>query len=277
MEETTATDAKARDDESGAALDTAGALADADHDVRRIVQAASRELLDQGAKATLLTGSQAQGRAGPHSDIDIFAIGEGPTERLELRESRLVGLYWFTPEEIRQRMYRPGSALVAVFGLRRAVPVDDPSGIAAELKREAEEWSWDNIASQADDWVCDQLVGWVEYVQKLATSLERGRELDACALRAETALRMGQVLAVHRRVNAESENGLWETIAEAGGRAWRDAQERAFAVDGEDVRTSSSAALALFAFLAEEVEELFDDRQRDVVRHALTIAEPWRS
>ncbi|MDP8911402.1 MAG: nucleotidyltransferase domain-containing protein, partial [Actinomycetota bacterium] len=227
---------------------TTGALADdgplgGNDEIRRLVRTVSDELIEQGAKATVLTGSHARGEASPHSDIDIFAIGEGPTEFLELREGRLVGTYWFTSEEIRQRMYEPGRALVAVFGWRQAVVIADPSGIAAELKRDAEEWSWERVDRQADAWVCDELAGWIEYVQKLATSLERGRDLDACALRANTALRMAQVLAVHKRITSESENGLWETIADAGGPEWRAALEQALAKNGEDVRTSSTAAL----------------------------------
>jgi hypothetical protein len=248
-----------------------------DDSIQRLVESLSKRLLEQGAKATALVGSHARGAATEYSDIDVFALGEGPHEWLERVDGRLVAVYWWTTEEARQRMIKPDSALLAVGGWATAVVLDDPYGIAAELQAEARDWSWDKLAGEADAWVADKTVGWAEYVQKLVGALESGRTLDVCAIRAELALRLCEVLAVHRRVATDSENGLWETVAEAGGPEWRSAQERAFGVHGGDVQETAAGALELVELLAREVEPLVDDRQRAVIDHAVDAARRWRT
>jgi len=236
----------------------------------------SRRLLDQGAKAIVLTGSHARVTARPHSDIDLFAIGDGPNPRLEWVDDRFVGVYWFTPDEVRQRMTHPASALFAVWGWRDGLIVDDPHGIAAELQREAHDWTWDKIGAEADAWVAERLEVYAEYAQKLVGALDNERELDACALRSQLALGLADVCAVRHRLTAESENGFWETVADADGADWRAAQERAFAKNGESVADSAAGALTMFALLAEGSGRLLDDRQRVVVENALKTSARWR-
>lgn len=114
-------------------------------------------------------------------------------------------------------MSEPASALIAVFGWRDAVLLDDPTGVGAELQAEARAWSWEKIERKADAWAADQLVGLAEYLPKLMGALEEDRLLDAAAIRADLARRLGEVGAVVHRVTSESENGLWQAVAEAGG------------------------------------------------------------
>ena len=247
-------------------------LEELEPDVRQVVDRVTSRLLEQGAKAVVLTGSTARGRAGPQSDVDFFAIGDGPSERHQLVEGRMVGVHWFSPEDARQRLADPSRAMIAAFGWRNAIVVADPTGVGDELRREAEEWSWEKIEKEADAWVCDELVAWAEYIGKLASALEGGRVLDACAIRAETAVRLGRLVAVTRRITSESENGFWETIASAAGPEWRDALTQALACDGEDVETSAAAAIRLFALLAGDVRERLEQQQLEVVEHALGIA-----
>jgi predicted nucleotidyltransferase len=242
-------------------------LADVDPDVSRIVERVTATLLEQGAKATLLTGSHARGRARPDSDIDLFAVGDGPRERFEMIDGRLVSVHWWTPEDARQRMHTPATAFVSVSGWRDAVVVADPFGVAEELRREAREWNWDKIAGEADAWVCDQLVGWAEYVVKLVAAREAGRDLDAAALRAESAVKLAQLLAVRLRIETQSENGLWETIAEAGGDDYRAALAGSLVGDND---AGLEAAVRLFELLVDDVRPLLDDAQRAVVDHALS-------
>lgn len=241
--------------------------------VQALIEELSRDLVALGAKATLVTGSQARGRAGPHSDIDIFVVGEGPHEWFEKRGDRLVSIHWWTPEQARQRMSNPATAFVAALGWRDAVIIDDPTGIGAELQREAQDWTWEKLDREADSWVAEQLTGWAEYVQKLIGALDSGRELDAAALRSQLVIRLCEVLAVHRRLTSESENGLWETIADAGGPDWRAALESAFGVKGGDSREAAAGAMRLFAVLADDADRLLDERQRTVVRHVLAATD----
>ena len=244
-------------------------LDDVDAEVVRIVRRVSATLLEQGAKATLLTGSHARGRARPDSDIDLFAIGDGPRERFEVIDGRLASVHWWTPETARQRMQTPATAFVAALGWRDAIIVDDPLGVGEELRREAHEWSWDKISGEADAWVCDELVGWAEYVIKLVAARESGRALDAGALRAETVVKLAQLLAVRLRIETQSENGLWETLAERGGPEIRKPLEAALAGERD---AAFAGTIRLFELLAEDVRDLLDDAQRAVVEHAFAAA-----
>ncbi|MDQ3777708.1 MAG: nucleotidyltransferase domain-containing protein [Actinomycetota bacterium] len=242
-----------------------------DEEIRALAAAVSARLVEQGAKATLLTGSHARGHARPDSDIDIFAVGDGPSGWMELVDSRLVAVYWWSPEEIRRRMLNPEEALLAVRSWREGALLDDPTGVGAELQREAREWTWNKIEREADAWVADKLVVWAEYVQKLARAVESGRRLDAAALRAQLAVQLSELIAVRRRLMEQSENGFWETVAEAGGSEWRDALGRALGLHGEE--PAAAGAVELFRLVTEEARDLLDERQRAVVEHALAAAQ----
>jgi Nucleotidyltransferase domain len=224
----------------------------------------SERLVGQGAKATLLTGSHARGDARPDSDVDLLAVGEGPEGWMEMVDGRLVGVYWWTADEVRRRLADPGEALLTVRAWRDAVVLHDPTGVGTELQREAREWSWEKIEREADAWVADKLVVWSEYLPKLMAAVEAERLLDAAALRSQLTTQVAELFAVRRRLTEESENGFWETVADAGGPQWRSALERA--LRGSD---GAEAAIDLFQLLRDEVSELLDDRQREVVDYAL--------
>lgn len=250
-------------------------LAELDESLRETLTRIASGLVSDGAQAVVLTGSHARGRARPDSDVDLFVVGDGPRERFVPFDGRLFSLHWWTPEEARRRMVQPESAVVAVAAWRNAVVLEDPLGVAAELRREAHGWSWDRIAHEADAFVCEQLVGWAEYVVKLVVAVENGRDLDACAFRSETAVKLGPLLAIRKRVEADSENGLWESIADVGGPEWRSAVERALVTGGQSLEESVTGAVELFTLLARDVEPLLDERQRAVVGRALDRAERY--
>lgn len=52
-------------------------------ELRRIVKSLAERLAGEGARAVVLTGSVARGTAQPDSDVDLFAVGEGPSEHHE--------------------------------------------------------------------------------------------------------------------------------------------------------------------------------------------------
>jgi predicted nucleotidyltransferase len=242
-----------------------------DAEIRALVDDVSRRLVEQGAKATLLTGSHARGQARPDSDVDLFAVGDGPQGWMEIADARLVAVYWWTPAEIRRRLMDPESALLTVRSLRDAVVIDDPTGVGAELQQEAREWTWEKIEREADAWVADKLVVWSEYLPKLRGALDAGRLMDAAAVRAQLTVQLAELFAVRRRLTEESENGFWETIADAGGPEWRSALERALAPDSDEA-AGADAASELFRMVAQDAEPLLDERQRAVVEYALAAS-----
>src|SRR5918997_4930157 len=173
-------------------------------EIRALAESVGERLVDQGAKATLLTGSHARGHARPDSDVDLFAVGDGPAGWMEIVDDRLVAVYWWTAEEVRRRLTDPESALLTVRGLRDAVVLQDPTGIGAELQREAREWTWEKIEREADAWVADKLVVWSEYLPKLAGAVEADRRMDAAAVRSQLTVKLAELLAVRRRLTEES-------------------------------------------------------------------------
>jgi hypothetical protein len=241
-----------------------------DEEIRALAERVSKRLVDQGAKATLLTGSHARGNARPDSDVDIFAVGEGPSGWMEIVDGRLVSVYWWSAEETRRRMLDPEFAVLAVRAWRDGILLDDPTGVGAELQREANEWTWEKIEREADAWVAEKLVVWAEYVMKLAAAVSGDRRLDAAAIRAQLVVELAELFAVRRRMIEESENGFWETVAELGGQRWRTALERALLETDEQAATAG--ALELFELLVDDMREALDERQREVVDHALTGA-----
>lgn len=244
-------------------------LADVDADVRAIADRMSRRLLTQGAKATLLTGSHARGRARADSDIDLFAVGDGPRERVEVVDGRTVSVHWFTSEEARQRLSSPETAYIAAFGWGDALIIADPLGVAKELQDEARTWTWDKMSAEADAFIVNELVGWAEYIRKLVDALASNRELDATALTAESALRLGRLVAIRSRVTSQSENGLWPAIVDAAPSDWAQALECALRSEGQDLRTAALGALRLYENIAKDVNELLDENERATVAQAL--------
>jgi predicted nucleotidyltransferase len=238
-----------------------------DPEIQSLTTEMSKRLVDQGAQATLLTGSHARGTARPDSDVDLVAVGEGPEGWMELRGGRLVSVYWWSAEEVRRRLVDPEKALLAVRAWRDGVVLDDPTGVGAELQREAHDWTWERIDREADAWVAEKLVVWSEYARKLIGAVDDGRLLDAAAIRAQLTVQLAEIFAVHRRLSEESENGFWETVAEAGGQHWRSTLERALR-NGDDA-DATAAAIDLVRILVTETEDLLDDRQRAVIDYAL--------
>jgi len=246
-----------------------------DPEIRETIEQVSARLLEQGAKATLLTGSHARGEARPESDIDVFAVGDGPREHIEIVDGRAISVHWFAPEQARQRIQSPPHAIVSVAGWADAVVVDDPVGVGAELQREARAWSWERIEAEADAFAVDELVGWAEWVHKLIAALQSERMLDAAAITNDTALRLGRVVAIRCRVSARSENGLWEAIVKTAPLDCGEALREALRGDDEDLRTAARGAFRLFQCVARDVAELLDERESAIVDHARSAADAW--
>ncbi|WP_211588605.1 nucleotidyltransferase domain-containing protein [Allorhizocola rhizosphaerae] len=230
------------------------------------------ELVVQGAQAVVLVGSVARGDALPTSDVDLIALGSGPAYRLLVRDGRQVSVSWRTAEDVRASFLQPAEAGGAVPAWRGAVVLADPTGEAARLRAEAHAWDWSQVGEAADAWVAEQITGYAEEVHRLVGQAGGGSPRAAAVVRCVLALRMAVVLAVHHRILYDSENRLWDLVAEAEGPRWTRAQDRALGVVEATVPEANRAALDLYAMTAARTEHLLVDAQREVVRLALAIA-----
>jgi hypothetical protein len=140
------------------------------------------------------------------------------------------------------------------------------------LQREAVSWSWDQVAGPARQWVAAELTGYAEEVHKLVAALRSGRPRMAAAQRSLLALHLPIVLAVHFGTLISSENEVWDAIAHRVGEPWRSRQDRALSLEPQSLADSCLAALEMYASAVSIAGEVFDDRQRDVVAHAVALA-----
>lgn len=240
-----------------------------------VARTVAAELAARGAHAVWVAGSHARGEATVHSDIDLGVIagpGDGPGYRLHRRDGYLISVAWTTAEATRASFDDPAVLGAAVPGWRAAVLLHDPDGVAASLQAEARSWQWSRVEGRAGAWVAEQVAGYAEEVHKLVAAMQAGDGWGAAVQRSVLALRLAPVLSVHHRILYDSEHRIYDLVAEAMGRRWTVLQAAAFAVRGEGLAESASAALRLYALAADEVAGLLDERQRDVVSHALGIA-----
>lgn len=230
------------------------------------------ELVEQGAEAVFLTGSHARGDANEHSDLDLRVVGDGPSKVLKRHDEFLVAISGMTREEHREKFADPSEVGSVVPGWKSAVILYDPDGVAAALQEEAKGWTWDRVAEKADEWVAREITEYAEEIHTLIGNLEDGQLTAASAERSQVAMHLAHVLSVHKRIAYESENDLWELVAEAMGGRYGELQSEALAEDAVELADSTGAAKQLFAIAAAEVRSLLDERQRAVVQHACEIA-----
>jgi hypothetical protein len=241
-------------------------------DVLPLCRRIADDVTGDGARAVVLVGSYARDAATPESDVDLVAIGSGPGYQLSIREGRLISLSWHTEEQQRERFRSPRAAVTEIPGWRSGVIIRDSDGIGAGLQREAVEWSWDRVAGPACRWVADELTGYAEEVHKLVAALRHRRPRMAAVQRNLLALHLPMVLAVHFETLHESENEVWDAIADRAGEHWRSAQDRALSLDRPSLADSCRAALEMYAEAVTIAGHLFDDRQRSVVAQAVALA-----
>jgi hypothetical protein len=224
------------------------------------------ELTGQGAAAVVLVGSYARRDAHALSDLDLYAIGEGPDYWLERCRGVLVSVSWRTVERVRASWVELPDCIQAVPAWRAARVVRDTDSVGSDLVAAAKAWTWSQVGEDPDRWCAEHLYGYAEEVQKLRAALTRGDEVTAAVQRDVLALRMARVMAVRHRLLLTREEDPWPEVARVVGADWEKAQRRAFALDGASFAESCAAALDLFRMSAGAVEEWMDERQREVCR-----------
>ena len=229
-------------------------------------------LTDAGARAVVVTGSHARGDAGPHSDLDVMAIGRGPRTTLFRQGEFLVSLSWRSERKERAALRDPARAGAAIPAWRNAVILHDPDGVAARLRQAAAGWTWRPLERAADAWVAEELTGFSEEVHKLVGNRDAGNSSAAAVQRSVLALRLPRIMAVHRRLLYETENALWNLVAAEMGPAWGSVQAAALGQGGEPFDDTLDAALELFRLAAAEIGGLLGERQREVVEAAGRLA-----
>ena len=241
-------------------------------EIRLLSEQYADEGIAQGAQAALLLGSYVRGDFYPESDVDITLVGEGLSYRLERSGDRLVSISWRSAENIRQSMQNPAEVGGLIPAIRGSYILMDPMGVAGELKKEANDWSWDPIGDQCNAWVAEEITGFSEEVHRLVGNLRLGRFGIAAVVRNVLSIRLATILAVHHRILYETENRLWDLVNLEMGDAWTRVQQSAFGMGQESFQDTCRSALELYYLAANDVKSLLNERQSGVVRHACLIA-----
>ncbi|SDD01853.1 nucleotidyltransferase domain-containing protein [Glycomyces harbinensis] len=232
---------------------------------RRLAARLAAELAPAATGIALL-GSVANGTDHPDSDIDLVIAAHGP-ERVDVRqvEGRMVTLTRKSPEALAAALTHPWEAGAAAGAWRYAVVLHDPEGRMAALQAAATSWTWDAIGAEADRWAAAELVGLAEEVHKVCGMLALGRSRGAAANRLILALHLAAPLGAAHRIIVDSENDLWDALADAEGPAWARAWDAAAGVTGEGHEAGCRGALALYRIAADRLARHLDTEARAVV------------
>ena len=235
------------------------------------------ELDDDDTVGVALTGSHARGDPTDYSDVDVlrFVRGmparESERYRLEVRDGRLFSITTTKLEEKTAELGHPERAIWAVPGLRQARVLLDREGSLAELKREAEAFSWEPLGPAADEYVGYGVMGYAEEVHKVLTGIALGRESTVLYGTLGLVLGLAEVVAVMHRVLVESDNSYLDQVQDAAGRdsAWTRRFRLAAGLDPGTVGERGIAGLRLYEETAALARPVLLGQRLEVVEHAL--------
>lgn len=229
------------------------------------------DMISEGAQAVYLTGSWARGDAHPESDLDIRAVGPERDKHLFRKDGFLVSSEWQTKEQQLETFEDPEKVGSVVPGWRSAVLLQDPDGVAADIKQAAEVWTWDRVKDSIDAAISNQLAHYSEEVHSLYTNLEMDLSLGAAIQRGMVAKQMAPIVAIHERILYETEKELWDLVADKMGPEWEKVQEGALGLEG-DFTSGCKATFELFQMTVDHTGKTGDPSKDEVIAHAYELA-----
>ncbi len=140
------------------------------------------------------------------------------------------------------------------------------------MKERAAAWNWDEISDRCDEWVASQITELAEEIHTILGNIEQGKAAAAAAERSQVAMGLAQTLSVHKRIAYESENDLWDLVADAMGGRYGELQRKALAQDEISLKDSLAAAMQLFVIAAAETHAFLGEDQQGVVDRASELA-----
>jgi predicted nucleotidyltransferase len=234
------------------------------------VAAVLRHLVEEGrpapTEAVALVGSWARGDQREHSDVDLIIVGDEQPPLLRWIDGRFVSITYRSADVVRDDFTNPGLAGLAVPAWRDAAILVDPAAVAARLVRDAHDWTWADVGDErCDRWVASRITGYAEEALKVAAALTARRPVLAAVERNVMAIQLAPIVGVHLRLVYQTENDLWDQVAERVGGQWARAQHAALATQGESLTVSAAAALQLYALAVDIVRPVLGEADREVV------------
>ncbi len=240
-------------------------------DLEPLLELLSAELGDEGASGVALMGSHARGTAHALSDIDLYALGDGPEYVTQRRESWLVTVSWRTRDAVLESFSALPGCIQAVPGWRAARILSDPRGEGARLIEAASAWSWAQIPDP-DAWCAAELPGYAEEVQKLQAALSAKDDVSAAVWRNVLALRIAAIMAVRLRFLLMREEDQWPRVADTLGKSWSKAQRTALGLSDASFEETCHAAIDLYAMAVTALAPFMNVGQLAVARGGMSAS-----
>lgn len=211
------------------------------------------------AVSVVLSGSFARGDYATYSDIDlIFYMTDAsacvPDYELHYHDDLLVSISRTMIAKKREEMGLPQAAIWVVEGLRQSKILYDPSGEFATLQREAFDFVWESLQSQANQYASENLRGLIEEAHKILSGFQLKNDAMLYIAALGMIISLPRIIAVQRGLLMVTENQYVDRVQESVGinSEWTRIYRIAAGIDHplkvvqNLVRTRALAALKLF-------------------------------
>lgn len=248
------------------------------------INALAQRFVGNGIRAIVLMGSYARGDAGPYSDVDLvrFTAGSSPEPTgagSHLVDGQLVVVSDVSPDQVEAWFARPEIAVDVIAGAQAAQILIDDGGYFAAIQARARAFVWDEaMQDRANRWASQQLVGWIEEVQKGLEGLRRcdtGRLLNA---RFGLSWGLTGVVKVQRGLLLSGDNAFYDETATALGASgeWVRQRGHAYGIEGDagiplPLREQVLAGLRLYVLTADLLAPVLQPEDAPLIRHTVDL------
>jgi hypothetical protein len=200
--------------------------------------------------SVVLIGSGSRNELDEFSDLDIHVVMRGserPPDQIFYRDNRLVNIN-FLDKANREAMFTdPWYTLKNLAAAREAKIFYDPDGWYKDLQQRAKNFTWLQVAKDADIAVSYVLAENAEEIHKILSGLSRGDLEKTLYALTGFMLAISSVAALANGVLCNSENKFWRAVRDAEPDAqWKILYWTTLGFSGESVMTRAEAALGLY-------------------------------
>ncbi len=203
---------------------------------------------------------------------------ERPSDQMFYRENRLVNVN-FLDKANREAMFTdPWYTLKNLAAVREAKIFYDPDGWYTDLQQRARDFTWQQVAKDADQSVSYLLAEGAEMVQKILSGLSRGDPEKTLYATVDLLNSLTNVSALANGVLSNSENKFWRAVRDSEpDEAWKNFYWTALGFNGESVVTRARAALQLYQRSANLYAAKLLPQHVEILEHVCSLIEARES
>jgi hypothetical protein len=204
---------------------------------------------DSNILSIVLIGSGSRGEIDQFSDVDIHIVvrNERPPDRIFYHNDRLVNIN-FLDRQNREAMFTdPWYTLKNMAAVRAARILFDPDTWYKDFQRRAKQFSWEQVAKEADIALSWVLAENAEMVQKILSGRRSQNSEKTLYATVSLVQSLTDVTALANGVLCNSENRFWSAVRDSETDSeWKIFYWKALGFNGETIDTRSEATLNLY-------------------------------